>query len=67
MANLITEWLDKSGTSKAVLAEALGMSRPTLYARLERGDWSLEEAYRLAEFMGCTVEELARANRKKGD
>lgn len=65
MANLVTDWLEKSGTSKAALAERLGMSRPTLYARLERGDWSLEEAYRLAGIMGCTVEQLAKADRQK--
>lgn len=62
MANMVMEWLEKSGTSKAALADELGMSRPTLYARLERGDWSLEEAYKLASIMGCTVEQLAKAN-----
>ena len=63
MANLVMEWLEKTGKSKASLAEELGMSRPTLYARLERGDWSLEEAYRLAGIMGCSVEQLAKADR----
>lgn len=62
MANMVVDWLEKSDMSKAALANELGMSRPTLYARLEHGDWSLEEAYKLANIMGCTVEQLAKAN-----
>ena len=34
------------------------MSRPTLYARLDDGKWTLEEAHKLAQMMGCSIEEL---------
>ena len=39
MADVITAWLDKTGRSKTWLADELGISRPTLYARLEDGKW----------------------------
>ena len=58
MANAITEWLEKTGHSKTWLADELGMSRPTLYARLEDGAWDLKEARKLARMMGCTIESL---------
>ena len=58
MANAITEWLERTGRSKTWLADELGMSRPTLYARLEDGAWDLKEAHKLAKMMGCTIESL---------
>lgn len=58
MADVITAWLDKTGRSKTWLADELGISRPTLYARLEDGKWDLEEAHKLAQIMGCSIESL---------
>lgn len=60
MADAITKWLEETGQSKTWLADELGMSRPTLYARLEDGAWDLKEAYKLAQMMGCTIESLIR-------
>lgn len=58
MAGAIAEWLEETGRSKTWLADELGMSRPTLYARLEDGKWTLEEAHKLAQIMGCSIESL---------
>lgn len=58
MACAITEWLERTGRSKTWLADELDMSRPTLYARLDDGKWTLEEAHKLAQMMGCSIEEL---------
>ena len=59
MESTIEAWLEREGRSKAWLAGELGMSRPTLYARLEDGRWALEEARKIARLMGVTVDELA--------
>lgn len=60
MADVITAWLDKTGRSKTWLADELGISRPTLYARLEDGKWDLENACKVAKLVGCTIEDLCR-------
>lgn len=59
MVKAIETYLEQTpGASKAGLAEALGMSRPTLYARLEDGRWTLDEAHRLAQIIGCKLDDL---------
>lgn len=50
----------ENGMTNATLADALGMSRSSLYAKL-RGlaPWGLEEAVKLAELLGMSVSEFA--------
>lgn len=58
MAVKILEWMEREGMTKSRLAELLGMSRPTLYSRIEDGAWSLEDAFKLSRLIGCTVDDL---------
>lgn len=59
MVKAIEDYLETTpGTSKAKLADQLGMSRPTLYTRLEDGRWTLDEAHRLAKIIGCKLDDL---------
>lgn len=63
MTNKINEkagaWLLVSGNTQAKLAEALGITRPTLSGRLS-GDskWTWEEVVKLSRLTGCTLNEL---------
>lgn len=42
------------------LADAIGISRPTLDARLSgRIEWSWREVVRIASLVGCSLDELA--------
>ena len=53
-------WLLVSGNSKSLLAEKLGISRQTLADRLDgTAKWKWEEMLRLAEVLGCTLNDLA--------
>lgn len=59
MVKAIKDYLENTpGASKSWLADELDMSRPTLYARLEDGRWTLDEAIRLAEIIGCKLDDL---------
>ena len=60
MADVIRAWLDETGHSKTWLADELGISRPTLYARLDDGKWDLESASKVARLVGCTIEDLCK-------
>lgn len=54
-------YVGKTGTTKKELAFALDMSEATLYSKL-RGDseFTLSEAGKLAELLGCSLDSLAR-------
>ena len=53
-------WLLIDGNTRAILADAIGISRPTLGNRLDgSAKWSWEEVVRLAELIGCSLNELA--------
>jgi len=56
----IGAWLIEQGNSRKELAEALGMSRPTLNGRLDGATkWSWEEVVKLSGIIGCSLDELA--------
>ena len=53
-------WLLKEEHTKSMLAEILGMSRPTLNSRLAgRSKWTWDEAIEVAELTKCTLNDLA--------
>ena len=58
-------WLLKEGNTRDVLAQALGITRPTLAARLA-GDtkWYWGEVVLLARFLGVSLDELAGVDTK---
>lgn len=59
----VKDLLEESGKTKSSLARELGCSRQTLYSKLVSQDWSLDEAYKLAKFLGCTVDDIHEASR----
>lgn len=59
MKNELRERRAEEGLSQAGLAEAVGVTRQTINAiERERYDPSLELAFELAGYFGCTIEEL---------
>lgn len=59
MRERVAAHLAKTGTTKAELAEQLGMSRTTLYTKLAGDvDFTLYEGYQLKNILGCTADEL---------
>ena len=52
-------YTERTGTTKAELADSLGMSRVTLHNKLNGlSEFSLSEAVQLAKILGCTVDDL---------
>lgn len=51
----------KRGIAKDAVAQAIGISRSSLYDKLGgKRPWMLAEVIDLATFMGCTVNDLLR-------
>lgn len=52
-------YLERTGATKQSVADALGITTVTLASKL-RGDsvFDLEQAFRLADLMGCKVDDL---------
>ena len=56
----IGAWLLEDGNTRDILAEKLGMSRPSLNSRIQGSSkWYFEEVVRLSKLVGCSVSELA--------
>ena len=56
----VGSWRLEKGNSIVKLAKELGMSRPTLYTRLEGATkWRWDEVLRIAELCNCTLDELS--------
>lgn len=57
---LVAAYCQDNGLTSAALADALGMSRSSLYAKL-RGlaPWDLEEAVKLAQILGIDLNKFA--------
>lgn len=52
-------FIERTGMTKAELANQLGMSRVSLHSKLSgQTEFRLSEAERLAEILGCTVDDL---------
>lgn len=55
----INRFVVDHSTTKDALAKAIGISRSSLYDKMNgRRPWMLVEIIDLAEFMGCTVQDL---------
>ncbi|MDY6780597.1 MAG: helix-turn-helix transcriptional regulator [Halobacteria archaeon] len=59
MRSRVREYRKEADLSQSELAESVGVTRQTINA-IERGryDPSLELAFKLADYFGCTVEDL---------
>ena len=56
----VGEWLLVSGNTRAILADAIGITRPTLNNRLDgTTKWTWDEVTRLSSFLGVSLNELA--------
>ena len=55
----VSEYVAVEATTKDALAKELGVSRSAFFMKL-RGDseFTLSEAYRLSQAIGCTVDDL---------
>lgn len=52
-------YIERTGTTKGELASQLGMSRVSLHSKLTgQTEFRLSEAERLANILGCSVDEL---------
>ena len=52
-------YLERTGETKSELANKLGMSRVSLHSKLiGHTEFRLSEAERLAEILGCSVDDL---------
>ena len=52
-------FIERTGMTKAELASQLGMSRVSLHSKLSgQTEFRLSEAERLAEILGCSVDDL---------
>lgn len=52
-------YIERTGTTKGELAQKLGMSRVTLHSKLTgQTEFRLSEAERLAQILGCSVDDL---------
>lgn len=52
-------FIERTGMTKAELANQLGMSRVSLHSKLNgQTEFRLSEAERLAEILGCSVDDL---------
>lgn len=53
-------YIRQSDSTRGALATALGISRSSFYDKLNgKRPWMLDEAAKLAEVMGCTIDDLA--------
>ena len=53
-------WLLKEGHTREILAQNIGISRPALLARLNGSSkWTWDEVIKVAEIVGCDLNELA--------
>lgn len=53
-------WLLQNGNTREVLAQEIGITRPTLATRLNgESKWNWEEVVEVARITGCTLDELA--------
>ena len=53
-------WLLKEGHTQALLAEEIGISRPTLSGRLSgKSKWIWEEVLQISRITGASLDELA--------
>ena len=56
----IGAWLLVNGNTRAELADALGITRPTLSTRLDgSAPWRFSEIIKLSELLGTTPNDLA--------
>ena len=56
----IGAWLLRDGNTKEMLADEIGLTRPTLYKRLSNdSDWKWEEVVQVSRIVGCSLNELA--------
>ena len=54
-------FLEDTGTTSGELARALGISRSALYSKLHgETEFSLAEAYKLSQILGCAIEDLRK-------
>lgn len=53
-------WLLVKGNTRELLAEQIGITRPALLARLNGSSkWNWDEVIKVAEIVGCDLNELA--------
>ena len=58
----INDYVDDHDTTREALAKAIGISRSSLYDKMSgKRPWMLDEVIRLADYMGCTVQDLITA------
>lgn len=53
-------YVERSGTTKTHIAHDMGISRSTLRRKIHSGDFTLSEAYDLADIIGCNVSDFYR-------
>jgi DNA-binding XRE family transcriptional regulator len=55
----IKKYVKDNNTTREALANGIGISRSSLYDKIgEKSPWTLDEAIAMADFMGCTVQDL---------
>ncbi len=55
----INQFVKERGTTKDAVADAIGISRSSLYDKLSgKRPWMLVEVIGLSNYMGCTVNDL---------
>ena len=55
----IKKYAKDNNTTREALANGIGISRSSLYDKInERSPWTLDEAIAMADFMGCSVQDL---------
>lgn len=55
----VENYLDNNNVTKGALANRIGISRSTLYEKLDGNrPWLLDEAIALSELIGCTIDDL---------
>ena len=55
----VENYLDNNNVTKGALASHIGISRSTLYEKLDGNrPWLLDEAIVLSELIGCTIDDL---------
>lgn len=55
----IKRYVKENSTTREAIANGIGISRSSLYDKINgRSHWTLDEAIAMADFMGCTVQDL---------
>lgn len=55
----VNRYVKENDTTKDAVAKGIGISRSSFYDKLAgKSPWMLEEAIKLSDVMGCTVQEL---------